>query len=261
MKPAFLLAAGALFGLAVIMPIQPVRAQGCPPNAAPVSEDDNVVHCRCVPGFENKDGVCAPVTQPPTEVKSEDARFPPAAANLVNIMDKTTEKLKRPKGGYHEGLEARCNLFFHGIGEELTKLGLPADTGAWEKGLKANQIKARIEKDKTDWNEVNENDVQELANKGVIVVVVSPGHVAVAFPKPVDSKFPGKGGPLLRDGNEHGPETQADNRLHASSWGAIPAHNMFSYKTESSSPKFYVWAPSASPASEQSQYKKEIVAK
>lgn len=258
MKPSLVLIAGAVMGLAVIVHIQPAFGQGCPSNSTAVSEEDNVVHCRCNSGFEKKGGVCVPVTQPPTEAKSKDASFPAAAANLVNIMDKVAEKLNRPKGGYHKDLEARCNLFFQGIGEELTKLGLPANTGVWKEGLKANAIKAKIETDKTDWAEVNEKDVQDLANKGIIVVGLSAGHVSVAFPKPGDSQISEKGGPLLRDGNEHGPDRQADHRLYASSWGAIPSHKMFGYNSPSSTPKFYVWKPSASPASSESEYKREI---
>jgi len=68
MRSLLLLAAGAIVGLAVIMQSQLVWAQGCPPNSSPVSEDDNVVHCECNPGFENQDGVCVPVKEP---VKAE----------------------------------------------------------------------------------------------------------------------------------------------------------------------------------------------
>ncbi len=266
MKPSLLWAAGAVvIGLAATAQIQPAGAKGCPPNSAFVSDEDNVVHCRCIPGFENRDGVCVRVTEPAKEGKPKDVNFPPAAANLVHIMDKVTKKLNRPKGGYHKDLKPRlvCNFFFQGVGEELKKLGLPADRGAWKKGLRAAQIKAKIEADRTDWNELREEDVQERANRGIIVVAVSPDHVAIAFPIPPQIQFSGRG-PLLRDGNEHGPETQADHRLHASSWGAVPAHNMFSYEYSDSqkkhlkSPKFYVWTPSESPASSLSDYKREI---
>ncbi|MDD3847418.1 MAG: hypothetical protein PHC90_13805 [Syntrophorhabdaceae bacterium] len=260
MKPSLTLFAVAMAGLAAIVPIQPVRGEGCPPNSAPVetvSEKDTIIHCRCVSGFENREGVC---------VRVKDAKFPPAAANLVNIMDRVTKELNRPKGGYHKGLKPRlvCNLFFQGVGKELTKLGLPADRGAWKKGLIAVQIKGEIEADKTAWNELKEGDVQERANRGIIVVAVSRDHVAIAFPVPPGTQFSAKE-PLFRDGNEHGPENQADRRLHASSWGAVPARNMFGYeygdkeKKELKSPRFYVWTPSESSASALSHYKRQIV--
>lgn len=198
--------------------------------------------------------------------KSKDVPFPPAAANLVNIMDKVTKDLNRPKGGYHKNLDPKlvCNLFFQGIGEELKKQGLPAGTKAWQKGLRAHQIKEAIESDKTgEWREVKEKDVQQLANKGIIVVGLSKEHVATAFPAPPGAKIK-TNGPLFRDGNEHAPDRQADHRLHASSWGAIPSHNMFQYeykdkeKKQLESPKFYVWTPSESLDSNSSDYKTQI---
>lgn len=267
MKGALLLIGGLMAGLTAMAQIQPVRAEGCPPNSAPVphSEKDNVVYCRCVPGFENRGGVCVRVAEPAKDAKPKDVDFPPAAANLVNIMDKVAKNLDRPKGGYHKDLQPKlvCNLFFQGVGEELTKLGLPARAGAWKKGLMAAEIKAKIEADKKDWREVKEGDVQGRANQGVIVVAVSRDHVAIAFPVPPGTQFSVKG-PLFRDGNEHGPENQADRRLHASSWGAIPARNMFGYaysdkeKKQLESPKFYVWGPSESAGSSRSAYKREI---
>lgn len=265
MKPSVLLATGVMVGLVAIAHISPVRAQGCPPNSTPVSENDDVVHCRCISGFENRGGVCVRTMKPSGETKPEDVKFPPAAANLVNIMDRVTKELNRPKGGYHKDLDpARvCNLFFQGVGKELKRLGLPAGTGAWQKGLTAARIKERIEKDGIDWNEVKEEDVQVRANQGIVVVAVSRDHVAIAFPAPPGTQFSDRG-PLFRDGNEHGPENQADRRLHASSWGAVPARNMFGYeygdkeKKRLDSPRFYVWAPSESPASGQSAYKRAV---
>lgn len=265
MRRTLLLATGGMIGFAAMVYTSAAAAQGCPPNSAPVSEKDNVVHCRCIPGFENRGGVCVRVAEPAGGTKPEDVRFPPAAANLVNIMDKVTKELNRPKGGYHKDLEPRlvCNLFFQGVGKELNRLGLPAGTGAWKKGLKAAQIKARIEADKSAWSEVQEENVQQRANRGIIVVAVSNDHVAIAFPVPPDTQFSAKG-PLFRDGNEHGPERQADRRLHASSWDAIPARNMFGYeysdkeKKQLKSPRFYVWVPSESPASTQSAYKRKV---
>lgn len=261
MKRYLLLATSIMVGLAAVAHISSARAQGCPSNSTPVSEKDDIVHCRCISGFENREGVCVRTAEPAKKALPEDVRFPPAAANLVNIMDRVTRELDRPKGGYHKDLDPRrvCNFFFQGVGRELKKLGLPTDTGAWKKGLVASQIKERIEKDRIDWGKVKEKDVQALANRGIIVVAVSRDHVAIAFPVPSDTQFSDTG-PLFRDGNEHGPENQANRRLHASSWGAVPARNMFDYeyrdkdKKQLKSPRFYVWTPSQSPASAQSAY-------
>lgn len=41
----------------------------CPPNASPSYEADNVVHCKCNAGYENRDGECKmiPVMEPKPE--------------------------------------------------------------------------------------------------------------------------------------------------------------------------------------------------
>lgn len=66
MKRFHFLLLGVVVMLAATMQSQPVYGE-CPPNSAPVSEKDNVVHCRCISGFENKGGVCVPVTKPETQ--------------------------------------------------------------------------------------------------------------------------------------------------------------------------------------------------
>lgn len=64
--------AAAVLGLIAIMHIQQADAQ-CPPNSSPVYQTENIVHCRCNAGFENKDGVCVRV----------DEKFSAAAATLA----------------------------------------------------------------------------------------------------------------------------------------------------------------------------------
>ncbi|MGA3281529.1 MAG: hypothetical protein ABSD50_11155 [Smithella sp.] len=66
MKRSHFLLLGVMVMLAATMQSQNVYGE-CPPNSAPVSEKDNVVHCRCIQGFENKGGVCLPVTKPETK--------------------------------------------------------------------------------------------------------------------------------------------------------------------------------------------------
>jgi hypothetical protein len=67
MKLSHFLLPGVMVMLAATAQIQPVYGGECPPNSAPVSEKDNVVHCRCIHGYENKGGVCVPVTEPETK--------------------------------------------------------------------------------------------------------------------------------------------------------------------------------------------------
>ncbi len=44
--------------LGVVATTAPSHANSCPANSHPVSEADNVVHCRCDKGYENSGGVC-----------------------------------------------------------------------------------------------------------------------------------------------------------------------------------------------------------
>ncbi|MGA9109385.1 MAG: hypothetical protein ACLPSL_16465 [Smithella sp.] len=67
MKLSHFLLSGVMVMLAATAQIQPVYGGECPPNSAPASEKDNVVHCRCISGFENKGGVCVPVTELETQ--------------------------------------------------------------------------------------------------------------------------------------------------------------------------------------------------
>jgi len=66
-----------------------------------------------------------------------------------------------------------------------------------------------------EWGMVDQADVQQLANRGVLIEGVAyydgtNGHLATVFPTPPDlssSQFPGDG-PFIRDGNEHPPESE-----------------------------------------------------
>jgi len=71
MKRLHFLLLGVMVMLAATMQSQPVYGE-CPPNSAPVSEKDNVVHCRCISGFENKGGACVPATE--SETKNDKLR-------------------------------------------------------------------------------------------------------------------------------------------------------------------------------------------
>lgn len=71
MKPSLFIFSGVMIILAAIVQIQPVNAGECPPNSAPVSEKDNVVHCRCIAGFENKGGVCVPMLKPESDKEKQ----------------------------------------------------------------------------------------------------------------------------------------------------------------------------------------------
>lgn len=53
----------AVVWFVAITQTQSINAQGCPPNSAPVSEADNIVHCRCIAGYDNQGGVCMRVKE------------------------------------------------------------------------------------------------------------------------------------------------------------------------------------------------------
>jgi hypothetical protein len=182
----------------------------------------------------------------------EQTTMAPAAGALVQMLNGVAQYLKLPKGGSHQDESLNCRFYFQGLGRELRKRGLPATSEVWSDGhLQANQITQKIESDPGEWQNVkDEADVQKLANQGIVVVGVSSGqshgHIAIAFPAPPGldpSQFRDHGhGPFVRDGNEHPPEAEVDERLYASTWGAVQSSKAYAYGTEA--PRWYVWVPS-----------------
>lgn len=173
--------------------------------------------------------------------------LPARAAELVDMLNDTAKKLNLPKGGSHDQMSLNCSSFFRGVGRELKGTGLPASGGEWSEGLNANKIAEAIQRNNS-WEGIQEGEAQDLANKGAVVVGIAQdlphGHVAIASPIPAgldEAKFPGRG-PFVRDGNEH--YLESEQRLYASSWGAVKASKAFSYGKNP--PKWFVWKPSRS---------------
>ncbi len=194
--------------------------------------------------------------------------------DLVKVLDRASQRgwkpdedsaaMPLPKGGQHnakgerfqEGddqLSANCSQYFREIMRQFS--GPPFNAGdQWTDGdCSADCFMKRIQKVAStpggEWRRVDESDAQDLANKGVLVEGVSHyadghGHLATVFPNSAGadlSQIPGNG-PLVRDGNEHPPESQADGRLYPGTWGAIKASKAFDYSRNR--PFWYVWVPS-----------------
>lgn len=136
-----------------------------------------------------------------------------------------------------------CSTFFHDIGSELAKRGLPADGTIWtNRQLDANAIaNALAVANQSQWRRVPASQVQGLADRGILVVAVQKhaghGHVAVAAP--TSDGVPDQGsGPYLRDGDSHHDPTCN------CTWNTrTEAHHQS--KAFSTSPMWYEWVPSA----------------
>ena len=90
MKFARLAISVLCLGFAVLTQVAYGQDQGCPPNAAPISEKDNIVRCRCVAGFENRNNACVPIKCRPDK---------PTVTS-----DECDQWSLMPKGGYCERL-------------------------------------------------------------------------------------------------------------------------------------------------------------
>lgn len=184
-------------------------------------------------------------------LESRNTRMPASAATLVDMLNSAAQNLKLPKGGVHSGESLNCKFYFQSLGAELRKHGLSATAEVWSNDkLSANDIVGKIKSGTAEWKPVSDSNVQELANRGVVVVGLaggaSHGHIAVAFPtSPGQDLSTIRGqGPFIRDGDEHSPDTEADRKLYPSTWGAVKASKVFSYRR--SPPEWYVWTPSMS---------------
>jgi hypothetical protein len=137
-----------------------------------------------------------------------------------------------------------CSTFFHNIGSELARRGLPADGTIWtNRQLDANAITDALNSaDGSQWKRVPASQVQSLADSGVLVVAVQrhAGHGHVALAAPASDGVPDKGtGPYLRDGDSHHDPTCN------CTWNTrTEAHHQS--KAFSIPPLWYEWLPSAS---------------
>lgn len=165
----------------------------------------------------------------------------PATAQLVAALNSVGRSFHPVK----DAAFRNCSRHFRLVGHKLKHNGLPVGEEWLAPGLRANDIINKIrENERGHWQRVDEEQVQVLANKGVVVVGAAKGwphgHVAIAFPTPPHfdpSKYPGRG-PFVRDGNEHA------RNLHLSTnpWDATRASLAFNYR--SSQPTWYRWVPS-----------------
>ena len=184
--------------------------------------------------------------------------MPPVAAELVETFNEASNQLNLPRDVIDiddESQSLNCKRYFQTVGAQLLSgRGLPASpSSVWkDKSLDANGITQQIESNPIEWQEVNESDVQILANQGIVVVGVSSGvshgHLAFAFPVPpaLDlSQFKNGSGPFVRDGNVHPSDQELDRRLYPSGWGAVRATKAFAYGNQA--PKWYIWMPSTEP--------------
>lgn len=174
-------------------------------------------------------------------------------SDLISILNQASDKAWKPdlnadgkpfpKGGRHAEMSLNCSEFFRQVMRLIQQRGLTGNLDFTDNDCDANCLIKRIGSSR-DWAQAPEAKVQELANAGVLVVGVAPyldGHGHIAFVSPIPegleiSDFPGEG-PFIRDGNEH--TNNAEDRLYASSWGAIKASKAFNYR--GSPPKWYVW--------------------
>lgn len=131
-------------------------------------------------------------------VQEEFSKFSEKAYLLVNALDQAGKFVIEQ---YPNDEKHRCNLFFHKVLELR---------GATEPGSKSDAAaaiySALTNNQSSDWETMGEDEVQEAANRGEIVVGVTSGHVAIAAPVPLStdfSKFGGHSGPdiMVRDGN------------------------------------------------------------
>lgn len=212
-----------------------------------------------------------------------EARFSAAAAELVAMMNKASAKLGLKKGvdsPANGPTGMQCNLFLQALGRELQAKGRPTAGSEWRSGLVANDIADKIARNESgQWKEVPEKDVQELANRGIVVVGVSwdrrpgrHGHIAIAYPVRgegvtlgTDRREKGDAArPFVRDGNEHrwrepGGGLVDGRRYYPSDWGAVRATRAWQYGRRlrsgapegvsfrygnEKSPAWYKWLPS-----------------
>lgn len=175
--------------------------------------------------------------------------FSPRAAQLVDILNKAAERALPgsqpiPKVGQHPGQkeDLNCSQFFHQMMRELGTAGSAVNSEWTNPNATANDIADNISRS-ADWVRVDIGQVQDLANRGIVVVGAqhgaNHGHVGTAFPIPStvnpgnfpsNSQFKGVG-PFVRDGNEHqygspdNPDTPTG--LFPSSYGAVRANLAF----------------------------------
>jgi hypothetical protein len=156
---------------------------------------------------------------------------------LVRAMEEAERSLKVPKNAQNDWSK-RCSAFFAAVGAQLG-----AEGPEWKPGTSADRIIKLIRKDHTNWRPVGEAEVQNLANDGVLVIGaaydIPHGHIALAFPVSALTSTPGHG-PFIRDGNVH--RISAEDRVFASSWGALKASKAFNYSRHA--PEWYVWMSS-----------------
>ncbi|MBI1747111.1 MAG: hypothetical protein HYR55_11050 [Acidobacteria bacterium] len=175
------------------------------------------------------------------------------SANCSSLMNEVGYKLFDLVNQQGITGETAANL----LGREwLAPQGDPKDG----KGhLRANGRISEIE-GKTDdkgvgnpWKIVKEGEVQELCNKGAIVVggwknpnPVEDGHVVICAPEPERNEHYPR--PLVRDGNEH---VTAKGGFRPGSHGAIPSSAAFDYCSGRANcptvPIWYLWKPSYDP--------------
>jgi hypothetical protein len=178
------------------------------------------------------------------------AQMTESTAELVEIFNRAASELHLPKGPATDRdlVRLKCQAYFRAVGTLLARAG----RRSWENefpGLDAGGIANKFAYESQhggNWQVVDINSAQALANRGAVVVGASPedasghGHLGFVIPLPSgidESRFSGTG-PFVRDGNEHVPP--GDPKFYPSSWGAVKASKAFSL----SRTKWYVFVPS-----------------
>ena len=158
----------------------------------------------------------------------------PNAAMIVAAIEQATRnmltsELKReaPPLNPKQPWSAHCSAMFRETMRQLRARGVPVSQDFVDENANANELASRIE-ESPEWEEVDADEAQSLANQGVLVVGtwINPdlsrmGHLAIVYP--IDVKRTGTKGsePLVRDGNIH------RNTGALSSYGTAPASKAF----------------------------------
>lgn len=133
-----------------------------------------------------------------------------------------------------------CSQYFRAVMRQFK--AVPAWTNEY---ADADSLATHIQTKNSDWTTVDLASVQGLANEGVLVVGIIPGHVGFAFPLPpklnVSDIDPIASGPFVRDGNEHPVNLTAMGHLFPSTWGAIKTSRAFGDPTKV---KWFKFVPS-----------------
>jgi hypothetical protein len=167
------------------------------------------------------------------------------AAELVTLLDKAVTEMRGgvpERGGSHPGWGAHCSQYLRAVLRQL-----PASSGVdarWisegDDSWTAEQFFRSLPND-SRWHAVDVRAAQQLANRGSLVIGMSPAHeghahVGVVYPVPTNfnwAQFTDGSGPFVRDGNEHTSYSaqEQSNRLYPSTYGAVRASKAFSLQS------------------------------